>query len=136
MKIVLATGGFDPLHSGHIAYFQEAKKLGDMLVVGLNTDDWLIRKKGKAFMPWDERSIIISALEVVQCVIGFEDTDDTAGHAIFQTLAGFPNDEIIFVNGGDRPEGNVPEYDEYGVNESIEFVYNVGGKVNQSFNGR
>ena len=53
MKIVLVSGGFDPLHSGHIAYFQAAKKLGDKLVVALNSDEWLIRKKGKAFMPWD-----------------------------------------------------------------------------------
>ena len=51
MKIVLVTGGFDPLHSGHIEYFKEAKKLGDKLIVGLNSDSWLERKKGRAFMP-------------------------------------------------------------------------------------
>ena len=50
--IVLVTGGFDPLHSGHIAYFRAAKQLGDTLVVGVNSDAWLIRKKGRAFMPW------------------------------------------------------------------------------------
>jgi cytidyltransferase-like protein len=128
MKIVLVSGGFDPLHSGHIAYFQAAKKLGDKLVVALNTDEWLVRKKGKSFMTWDERASIISALKDVDVVLGFEDSDDTAGHAIFQTLAGFPNDEIVFANGGDRPEGNVPEYDMYGLNDNIEFVYGVGGK--------
>ena len=53
-KIVLCTGGFDPIHSGHIDYLNEAAKLGDTLIVGLNSDDWLIRKKGKAFMPWEE----------------------------------------------------------------------------------
>ena len=59
MKIVLVTGGFDPLHSGHIAYFNSAKSLGDKLVVGVNTDAWLTRKKGKAFMPISERVRII-----------------------------------------------------------------------------
>ncbi len=51
MKIVLCTGGYDPLHSGHIAYFEAARKLGDKLVVGLNSDDWLARKKGKPLCP-------------------------------------------------------------------------------------
>jgi cytidyltransferase-like protein len=128
MKIVLVSGGFDPLHSGHIAYFQAAKKLGDKLVVALNSDEWLVRKKGKAFMPWDERACIISALGDVDVVLGFEDSDNTAGNAIFQTLAGFPNDEIVFANGGDRPAGNVPEYDMYGLNDNIEFVFGVGGE--------
>ena len=50
MKVVLVTGGFDPLHSGHIAYFTAAKKLGDKLVVGLNSDEWLTRKKGRRFI--------------------------------------------------------------------------------------
>ena len=59
MKIVLVTGGFDPLHSGHIAYFEAAKKLGDMLIVGLNSDEWLVRKKGKAFMNLYEREKIV-----------------------------------------------------------------------------
>ena len=54
MKIVLATGGFDPIHSGHISFLKEAKELGDMLIVGLNSDEWLERKKGKCFMPWNE----------------------------------------------------------------------------------
>ena len=67
--VVLVTGGFDPLHSGHIAYFKEAKKLGNKLVVGVNSDAWLTRKKGRPFMPWEERSIIIESLECVDHVI-------------------------------------------------------------------
>jgi D-beta-D-heptose 7-phosphate kinase/D-beta-D-heptose 1-phosphate adenosyltransferase len=55
MKIVLITGGFDPIHSGHISYIQSAKKLGDQLVVGVNSDAWLTRKKGRPFMPLQER---------------------------------------------------------------------------------
>ena len=65
MKVVLVTGGFDPLHSGHISYFKEAKKLGDKLVVGLNSDEWLTRKKGKPFMPIQERVEIIRNLKMV-----------------------------------------------------------------------
>ena len=65
MDVVLVTGGFDPLHSGHLAYFKAARQLGDKLVVGLNSDAWLTRKKGKPFMPFDERIEIIKGLTVV-----------------------------------------------------------------------
>ena len=64
-RIVLVTGGFDPLHSGHIAYFKAAKKLGDELWVGINSDAWLERKKGQAFMPYEERLEIIRNLNMV-----------------------------------------------------------------------
>ena len=59
MKIIVVSGGFDPIHSGHIAYFKAAKSLGDKLIVALNSDEWLINKKGKYFMPFYERKIII-----------------------------------------------------------------------------
>ena len=64
MKVVLVTGGFDPLHSGHIALFNRAKELGDILVVGVNSDAWLERKKGRAFMPWIERCQIVKNIKV------------------------------------------------------------------------
>jgi len=64
-RVVLVTGGFDPLHSGHIEYFKEAKKLGSKLIVGLNSDEWLTRKKGRPFMPIEERAAIIKELAVV-----------------------------------------------------------------------
>ena len=72
MIVVLVTGGFDPLHSGHIAYFKAAKSLGDKLIVGLNSDEWLTRKKGKPFMPFNERIEIINELSVVDEVISFK----------------------------------------------------------------
>ena len=69
MKVVLVTGGFDPIHSGHIQYFNEAKKLGDKLIVGLNSDHWLTRKKGAPFMNLKNRAVIIQSLNMVDEVI-------------------------------------------------------------------
>ena len=78
MITIVATGGFDPIHSGHIEYLKEASSCGTNLVVGVNSDDWLVRKKGRYFMPWDERAAIISALTCVDKVIAFDDSDETA----------------------------------------------------------
>ena len=82
MKVVLVTGGFDPLHSGHIAYFKAAKQLGDKLVVGINTDSWLTRKKGRTFMPSSERVTIVQNLSMVDHCVLFDDDDNTAIEAI------------------------------------------------------
>ena len=76
VKVVVVSGGFDPIHSGHIEYFKAAKLLGDKLIVAVNSDQWLVKKKGKFFMPWAERANIISNLAVVDEVIGFEDDED------------------------------------------------------------
>ena len=136
MKVVLVTGGFDPLHSGHIEYFKEAKKLGDKLVVAVNSDAWLTRKKGRPFMPFEERFKIIDALEVVDqtTYVMSDDVNDDAGGAIFHTLSTHGNIEIIFANGGDRKEGNVPEEEQWGNDPCVTFVYGVGGdnKMNSS----
>ena len=81
--VILVTGGFDPLHSGHIAYFKAAKEIGDYsLCVGVNSDAWLTRKKGKPFMTIDERVSIIKELKCVDVVIEFRDHDDSACDAI------------------------------------------------------
>jgi len=132
MKIVLITGGFDPLHSGHIAYFKAAKTLGDMLIVGLNSDDWLVRKKGAAFMPWNERLCIINNLSMVNEVYTFNDDDGSAKHFIQQARAHYPDAELIFANGGDRTKDNIPEMDV--VDSNLTFVFGVGGenKMNSS----
>lgn len=123
MKIVLVTGGFDPLHTGHIAYFQEAKKLGDKLIVGLNSDAWLTRKKGRPFMPSHERSIIIQNLSMIDGCILFNDDDDTAIEAINNVKKLWPNAHVIFANGGDRTAENIPEM----VVPDVEFAFGVGG---------
>jgi len=125
-KIVLITGGFDPLHSGHIDYLKAGKLLGDILVVGLNSDDWLIRKKGRPFMPFKERQAVLENLKMVDKVISFDDSDNTARGAIFKVMSTFGyGKKIIFANGGDRVEGKVPEHDTY--ENIVEFVYGVGG---------
>jgi len=131
MRIVLVTGGFDPLHSGHIAYFKAAKDLGDQLIVGLNSDEWLTRKKGRPFMSWSERAAIISELSCVDNVIEFNDDDNTACDAIEQTVIRYPDDIVIFANGGDRQQGTTPEIefakDLAELHKNIIFEFGVGG---------
>ncbi len=126
MKIVLVTGGFDPIHSGHIAYFKAARSLGDMLLVGLNSDEWLVRKKGRAFMPWNERLCVVNNLSVVDEVYTFDDDDGSAKHFIQRVRAHYPDAELIFANGGDRTAKNIPEMDVE--DPRIEFVFGVGGE--------
>ena len=127
-KVVLVTGGFDPLHSGHIAYFKEAKKLGNKLIVGVNSDEWLTRKKGRPFMPYEERVALIDEMEVVDQVIGFNDSDDSACQAIFYTLSIHGNIQLIFANGGDRTNTTTPEYATYGDHPNVDFAFGVGGE--------
>ena len=127
-RIVLITGGFDPLHSGHIAYFNSAKELGDSLIVGVNSDEWLRRKKGQEFMPWEERATIISALHNVDRVINFNDSDNSAKDAIRKVRAIYPNAQIVFANGGDRTKTNIPEMDILKEMLHVEFVFGVGGE--------
>lgn len=124
MKIIIVSGGFDPIHSGHIAYFNDAKKLGDKLIVALNSDDWLVNKKGKFFMPFEERKAIIENLSSVNSVIDFLDDDNgSAVNALIKVKEMYPDDHIIFANGGDRNQGNIPEMSVAG----IDFVFSVGG---------
>ena len=125
ITLALVTGGFDPLHSGHIAYFNAAKELGDSLCVGVNSDDWLIRKKGKYFMTSPERISIISELRMVDACIEFNDKDDTANDAIKMALEVYDN--IIFANGGDRGNTNTPEYEKFKDDNRVKFMWGVGG---------
>jgi cytidyltransferase-like protein len=125
--IVLVTGGFDPLHSGHIAYFKAARDLGEMLLVGLNSDSWLNRKKGQAFMPLSERLAIVDNIKCVDGVVyDFDDTDGSSKGAILEVRKHFPEDTIIFANGGDRTQTNIPEMDIQ--DNNLEFVFGVGGE--------
>ena len=123
MKIVLVTGGFDPLHSGHISYLAAARQLGDKLIVGLNSDEWLTRKKSRPFMPVTERLAVTENLRMVDHCILFNDDDGSSIEAIRNVQMLYPNDEIIFANGGDRTATNIPEM----VAQDVIFKFGVGG---------
>ena len=125
MKIIVVSGGFDPIHSGHIEYLKSAKEYGDKLIVALNSDSWLVKKKGKPFMTFNERKSILEAIQYVDEVIDFE--DDKKGsciNALNTIKKSYPNNMIYFVNGGDRNKENIPEMSVSG----IEFVFGVGGE--------
>ncbi len=130
-KTVLVTGGFDPIHSGHISYLTEAAKHGKRLVVGLNSDAWLSRKKGKAFLPLEERISIVKNLKMVDSCFIFNDDDNSACDAIERILSE-TMDTVVFANGGDRNDINTPEYDKYKKHPDVEFQFNIGGEKTNS----
>ena len=134
-NIIIVSGGFDPVHKGHIRMFREAANFGANVIVGLNSDEWLTRKKGKSFMKWDERAEILESCKFINQVIPFDDSDDTASDAIKRVFDMYNADSsdynIYFANGGDRKLGNVPEFDncrELGV----VMLWNFGGGKIQS----
>jgi len=122
--IVLVSGGFDPLHSGHVAMIAEAARYGDVFVA-LNSDEWLIRKKGYVFMPWEERKKILLALYWVNDVIQFNDNDDTVCDALRQVKPQY------FANGGDRTSPNYSEH-QYCKRHSIIELFGIGGEKTNS----
>jgi len=134
-SIALITGGFDPLHSGHLALIKSAHEMSLLVCVGLNSDAWLYRKKGYVNMPFSERKEILESMKGIDKVFGFSDADDTARRAIQKTAWLYPRTRtIIFCNGGDRTEDNIPEMgfqplagrpeDEDPV---VQFAFGVGG---------
>ena len=124
MKISVVSGGFDPIHSGHISYINAAKKYGDYLIIALNSDEWLKQKKGKEFMPFEERKAILENIKNVDEVLSFEDDEKgSCIKALEKIKAKFPDHEIIFCNGGDRGKENIPEMSVSG----ITFEFSVGG---------
>ena len=136
-KIVCVSGYFDPIHVGHIEYFKKSKKIGDKLLVIVNNDKQAILKKGKPFMPFFERQIILENLKNVDLVIKPIDQDDTVRETL-KSLAELANNEykLYFCQGGDRKydeqnPANTPEHDvckEVG----IEPIYGLGEKVQSS----
>ena len=124
-KIVMVSGGFDPIHSGHIYLIREASKHGGVIVL-LNSDKWLRIKKGREFMPFKERKIIIKSIKNVINVISFDDSDSTCINGIKKVLKKYKNHEIIFANGGDRNNKTTPEK-EFCKKNNIKTIWGVGG---------
>ena len=123
-KIIAVSGGFDPVHVGHVRMIAEAAALGDVIVIA-NSDEWLMRKKGYVFMTWEERQEILYNFKGVVDVYKALDDDDT----VCKTLAKMKPD--IFGNGGDRKGDNVPEV-KLCNDLGIDLVWNLGGEKIQS----
>jgi len=125
--IVMVSGGYDPVHVGHIHQFKEAKALGDRLVVVLNSDEWLRKKRGYLFMPYEERKEILESIRYVDEVVPCIDEDNT----VTKTMEKLRPD--IFAKGGDRTPDNMPKTEIQTCEKlGIKIVYGVGGEKIQS----
>ena len=130
--IILVSGGFDPIHSGHIYLIEDASKYGDVVVL-LNSDAWLIQKKGKEFLPYKEREMIMNALKSVIDVIAFEDSDKTCVDGIREAIEKYPNQKIRFSNGGDRKDNTTPKPETiYCEQNNVETLWGIGGEKENS----
>lgn len=129
--VVAVSGGFDPIHIGHVRYLKEAKALGDKLVVILNNDHWLRRKKGANFMNEDDRKEILEALECVDEVVVTKHKPDDGDRSICQALEEIHPD--VFANGGDQNAESIPEY-KLCEKLDIKMAFDVGhgGKIRSS----
>ena len=130
--IVLISGGFDPIHSGHIKLIKDASNYGDVVVL-LNSDNWLRNKKGREFLSINERKIIMQSIKKVIDVIEMNDSDNTCIEGIKQAIKKYKNYKIKFANGGDRNNNTTPEIEFCNAN-NIELLWSVGGneKTNSS----
>ena len=125
--IILISGGFDPIHSGHIKLIKDACKYGDVVVL-LNSDDWLRNKKGKEFLPFAERKIIMQNLKGVLDVIEFDDSDRTCVDGIKKAKSIYKDSIIKFANGGDRNDNTTPGPEQEFCNKNdIETLFGIGG---------
>ena len=147
-SVIILSGGFDPIHIGHMRMFREAANLGHQVIVGLNSDEWLIRKKSKPFMEFYERKEILEGIKYISSVVKFDDRDDTACSLIHQVRStynggmfnhdyehnnptGRTDYQIYFANGGDRTKGNTPEMDTCR-NLDVTMLWGIGGGKIQS----
>jgi D-beta-D-heptose 7-phosphate kinase/D-beta-D-heptose 1-phosphate adenosyltransferase len=124
-NVILISGGFDPIHSGHIKLINDANKYGDVIVL-LNSDEWLRKKKGKEFLPFYERKIIMKNIKGVIDVIEFDDSDKTCIDGIKKAKSLYKNNVIKFANGGDRNNKTTPEK-EFCDKNDIETLFAIGG---------
>lgn len=131
-KVIIVSGGFDPLHAGHIKYLKAAKELGSEVIVILNTDEFLKRKKGFIFLPFNDRYDVLNSIKYVDVLIQCIDEDQSVCKTLkFISEVNAGEDELIFAKGGDRNADNIPEI-ETCKQLGIEIVYGVGGEKIQS----
>ncbi len=129
----IVSGGFDPIHEGHVEMIKASALASDGVIVLANSDKWLCRKKGKNFHTMKTRKTILENLKGVIDVIEFDDSDNSASDGIRKARQKYPNEHLVFANGGDRGKDNIPETSvckELGV----DLVFGVGGtnKANSS----
>ena len=132
-NIVIVSGGFDPVHAGHIRMFRECSThhTQSFVICGLNSDDWLRRKKDHVFMGFDERREILNSIVYINRVLGFDDTDGTCVDLLQKCLWYYDEELLYFANGGDRMETNTPEL-EFCKRNDIELLWGMGGDKIQS----
>ena len=123
-KLIAVSGGFDPIHKGHVRMIRDAARYGDVIVI-LNSDEWLMRKKGYKFMDFEERSYIAESIKGVVMTTGVDDADGTVCEALMRIK---PH---AFANGGDRKTDNTPEM-ELCEELGIKMIWNIGGEKEQS----
>lgn len=123
-KKIALSGGFDPMHSGHVRMIKAAAEHGDVVII-LNSDEWLLRKKGYVFMTWKERAEILSSIKGVESVVPVDDADGTVCKSLEELQPDY------FGNGGDRTEDNTPEK-QVCERLNIQMVWNLGGGKIQS----
>ena len=124
IDFVAVSGGFDPVHWGHVKMIADAARHGPVMVI-VNSDDWLKRKKGYVFMPWKERAYILGNIKGVSVVTAVDDSDGTVCEALIRHKPSF------FANGGDRKQENTPEM-EVCEELGIQMLWNIGGEKIQS----
>lgn len=132
-KYYIVSGGFDPIHEGHIAMIKDAASKSNGVILLLNSDAWLCRKKGKNFMDFKSRKVVCENIKGVIEAYGFDDSDGSACDGIKITREKYPDSELIFANGGDRVKENIPEgaaCEKYNV--KLEFGVGGSNKANSS----
>lgn len=123
--IIVISGGFDPLKRGHINLFRSAERLGYKIILGLNSDEWLVQNNGKVNMCWADRSHILRSIKYIDEVIHFNDLDGTAVDLLTKVKQLYPTMKIAFANGGEMTEDVLPEKGfckAYG----IDMLWNIG----------
>lgn len=123
-ETIAVSGGMDPIHKGHVRMIQEATQFGDVIVI-LNSDEWLVRKKGFVFMSWEERAEILESIKGVTKVVRVDDSDGSVCEALRREKPTY------FANGGDRTIKNTPEM-EVCSELGISMLWGVGGGKIQS----